>query len=283
MCEKHDPEPTKREKGPREKALERDRKAAFVLDDFASQLVRGRPALDVALGEVCLRLDEGDLYVELHRAKKTDFAHEDLGISSGSFYNLLSLASGLRARPVLKQAVMAGLVSTLKALTVMPLAEGEQEEAFAAAAMEMTVKDLQALVKAGGGEVTEEGAYSLDLLNSLYVPLALLPSECELGGSTSGGSGGVHGERAAGRMSLAKNPGTGPGLPAARWSGYSRASVTRNSICVRILTSWASSPASALVAGRTPSSATGTTNASPGASTSTAAFRSAGSSVVSAA
>ena len=212
MCEKHDPEPTKREKGPREKALERDRKAAFVLDDFASQLVRGRPALDVALGEICLRLDEGDLYVELHRAKKTDFAHEDLGIKSRKFFNLLSLASGLRARPVLKQAVMAGLVTTLKALTVMPLAEGEHEEAFAAAAMEMTVKDLQALVKAGGGEVTEEGAYSLDLLITRSMcPWLYFPPSVNSVDLLPGGLGGCMGKEPPVGCLWRKTPGRVPG------------------------------------------------------------------------
>ena len=108
------------------------------LDAVAVRLARGRPAIDLALGEIFLRMAEAGHIEELLFSKKTDFANEALGIPPRTFFSLCELAAGLRERPLLRQAVLSGEVSPGKARRVMDLAVGEEEAAWTAAAMEMT-------------------------------------------------------------------------------------------------------------------------------------------------
>jgi hypothetical protein len=189
MCDRHDPEPAKRKgrkkkqrkknenrrqgkpkKGSRQHEAEYLAKFARKLDYRAFRLARGRPALDLALGEIFLRLSEGDRLLEINRAKRGDYTVEDVGLPRRYFYSFAKLARGLQVRPILKKAVMAGAVSTLKALTVMPLAVEEHESMFTAAAMEMTVDQLKALVKAGGGTVEDEDALALHTMRFTMTP-----------------------------------------------------------------------------------------------------------------
>ena len=88
----------------RKSEVERCERLARELDLKALKLARGRPAVDVALGEVFLRLSEGDRLIELGYAKKSDFANEELGLPPRTFFALCELAEGLRERPLLKQA-----------------------------------------------------------------------------------------------------------------------------------------------------------------------------------
>ncbi len=129
---------------------------ALKMDAAAMRMVRGRPAIDVALGEIFLRMAEGGHIDELCFSKKTDFANEALGIPPRTFFSLSELASGLRERPLLKQAVLSGEVSAEKARTVMKLAVGEDEGAWVAAAVELTGKDLKEAVRKRSG-AEEEG------------------------------------------------------------------------------------------------------------------------------
>ena len=126
------------------------------LDAVAVRLARGRPAIDLALGEIFLRMAEAGHIEELLFSKKTDFANEALGIPPRTFFSLCELAAGFRDRPLLRQAVLSGEVSPGKARRVMDLAVGEEEAAWTAAAMEMTEKELKAAVKERTGEEGED-------------------------------------------------------------------------------------------------------------------------------
>ncbi len=110
----------------------------------------------MALGEIFLRLCEGDRLADLCYAKKSDFANEALGLPPRTFFALCELAAGLRERLLLKEAVLSGEVSPLKARMVMEMAVGEREAAFTAAAMEMTLSELKELVKGGGEDGGDE-------------------------------------------------------------------------------------------------------------------------------
>ena len=148
----------------RQSEVQELQKLAPELDAIAVRLARGKPALDLALGEIFLRLSEGDFLIDLAFAKKTDFANEALGLPPRTFFVLMELAAGLRERPLLKKAVLAGAVSPLKARLIMSVAVDQHEAAFTAAALEMTVKQLKELVESVGGEVCDEEIYVLRTL-----------------------------------------------------------------------------------------------------------------------
>ncbi len=134
------------------------------MDAVAVRLARGRPAIDLALGEIFLRMAQAGHLETLCFSKKTDFANEALGIPPRTFFSLCELAAGLRDRPLLRQAVLSGEVSPGKARRVMDLAVGEEEAAWTAAAMEMTEKELKAAMKERTGEEGEDFAGGMKTL-----------------------------------------------------------------------------------------------------------------------
>ena len=125
-------------------AIEEQR--AWRLDTIALHLARGRAAIDVALGEILLRLGEDDRLDELGASCKKDYANEQLGLPARTFFALEELALGLRSRPILKQAVLAGEVSTVKARIAFKADADADEAAVTVAAMEMTVEQLKSFV-----------------------------------------------------------------------------------------------------------------------------------------
>jgi len=137
---------------------------AHRLDAAAIRLARGRPAIDLALGEIFLRIAQGGHIEELSFSKLTDFANEALGIPPRTFFSLCELASGLRERPLLRRAVLSGRVTPEKARMVMNLATGEDEGAWTVAAMEMTGMELKAAVKERSGEEAVERGWRLKTL-----------------------------------------------------------------------------------------------------------------------
>jgi len=134
------------------------------LDAVAVRLARGRPAIDLALGEIFLRMAEGGQIEELSFSKKADFANEALGIPPRTFFSLCELAAGLRERPLLRQAVLIGKVTTTKARVVMKLAVGEDEGAWVAAAMAMTGRELKEAVKKRSGVEEEDDSWRMKTL-----------------------------------------------------------------------------------------------------------------------
>jgi hypothetical protein len=134
---------------PEKEALPDD---AFAVDAAAYRLVRGRGAIDLALGETLHRLSLGDRLLQLGYAKQVDYMRERMGVPPRTVYLWLRLARGLKERPLLRRAVVAGAVSARKGLAVLPVAHGDDEAFWTAAAMTATETDLEAAVRATGRE-----------------------------------------------------------------------------------------------------------------------------------
>jgi hypothetical protein len=113
-------------------------------------LARGEGALDLALGEVLLRLFDGDRLLQLGYARQVDYARERLGVKPGLMYRWMRLARGLATRPVLRSAVEGGVVSGAKACVVMDAATGEREAPWTVAAAALPLGELQRRVEGEG-------------------------------------------------------------------------------------------------------------------------------------
>ncbi|MHC4472868.1 MAG: HNH endonuclease, partial [Planctomycetota bacterium] len=143
--------------------------AAFALDAALVRLARSRGAVELAIGETLLELFRGSRLLDLGYARKVDYARERLGVPPRTMFLWLRLAKGLASRPVLRSAVVRGAVSPRKALAVLPVAEGLAEEAWTAAAMSMTLRDLDARVRAAGRE-PETGLFPVETLVLAMTP-----------------------------------------------------------------------------------------------------------------
>jgi hypothetical protein len=130
------------------------------VDAELARLARGRGAIDLALGDALLVLFEGDRLQRLGYARRKDYARERLGVSPRLMFSWLELARELRSRPILRRAVIAGVVTRRKALLVAPVASGDAELAWTAAAMACSCADLELRVREAGA------APGLDALES---------------------------------------------------------------------------------------------------------------------
>ena len=126
------------------------------------RVARSRGAVDLALGETLLRLFQGDRLLRLGFAKRADYAREQLGVPARTMFGWVQLARGLSERSMLRRAVVLGAVTPRKALAILPVAHGEQEEAWTAAAMTSTLAALQTRVRAEGQE--PEGVFEVESL-----------------------------------------------------------------------------------------------------------------------
>lgn len=125
-------------------------------DEAAARVARSCGAFDLALGVTLDGLFRRDFLLQLGCARESDYARERLGVSPSLMYSWVQLARGLACRPLLRQAVAAGVVSTRKALAVMPLAVGDFEPAWTEAAMRLTLREIASAVRAAGKESPEE-------------------------------------------------------------------------------------------------------------------------------
>ena len=123
---------------------------AVRLDGLAVRAARGSGALDLAIGEVLVRLFEGNRLSELGGAGHSDYIRERLGIPAATGLGWATLARGLVRRPLLRRAVVNGLVSPRKALAVMRVANDDSEAAWTHAAMALPLYELERRVKAEG-------------------------------------------------------------------------------------------------------------------------------------
>ena len=123
---------------------------ALELDQAAVRLARQRGRLDVDIGETLLVLCDGDRLLQLGYSRQVDYARERMGVSARSLALWLRLARALATRPLLKRAVVSGVVSSRKALAVVPLAVGAGERPWTTAAMNATVVELEAAARSAG-------------------------------------------------------------------------------------------------------------------------------------
>ncbi len=100
------------------------------------------------MGDALHRLTQGDRLLRLGFASLKDYARERLGIGESTGRNMARLSHELVFRPRLASAVRSGELSSRKAQCILPVALGEQEERWIARAKEMTVRELEAAVRA---------------------------------------------------------------------------------------------------------------------------------------
>lgn len=125
---------------------------ALRADKDAVRVARGRGLIEVALGETMSKLFRGDGLLQLGYSRESDYMRERMGEPPRTMFQCLRLAEGLRERPLLRRAVIAGVVKARKALTVFPVARGEEEAFWTKAAMTATIGELEQGVRAAGRE-----------------------------------------------------------------------------------------------------------------------------------
>jgi hypothetical protein len=122
------------------------------LDRAAVRMARSQGAIEVALGDALARLFDRDGLIRLGYARQVDYAREHLGVPPRTMYAWVNLARALRDRPLLRAAVEGGVVSPRKASAVAPLAVGDAEELWVAAAMRLPLRELESAARAEGIE-----------------------------------------------------------------------------------------------------------------------------------
>jgi len=84
---------------------------ALGLDEALVRTARSLGAFDLALGLTLVPLFERGLLAQLSYSREADYARDRLGIPPSTMFSCVRLARELRSRPVLRQAVTAGVWS----------------------------------------------------------------------------------------------------------------------------------------------------------------------------
>ena len=111
------------------------------------KVARAAGALDLAIGDGLAALTIGDRLVSLGFSGLRDYAREVLGIRERTAQAMARLSRQLRARPLLRAAVMAGEVRPRNAQAVLPVAAGDAEALWVERAGRETVRALEAAVR----------------------------------------------------------------------------------------------------------------------------------------
>ncbi len=119
------------------------------LDALAVCCARGAGACEVAIGEGLDLLARSGGDVRLGYSGVGDLARERLGLPADQARRLRRNAARLRARPLLRQAVLRGEVTSRKAEVVLGDALGAAEAYWVERARVDTVRRLEAAVRAG--------------------------------------------------------------------------------------------------------------------------------------
>lgn len=120
----------------------------MLLDRLLVRVARGRGAIDVALGECLAALSNGDRVLRLGYSGLGDYARERLDVQPRTAQAMAHLARALRARPLLRDAVHRGEVSTRKAQAVLRMAVGTEQAEWVARARLETVRALEQAARA---------------------------------------------------------------------------------------------------------------------------------------
>jgi hypothetical protein len=123
------------------------REDAAALDALAFDSARGGGAHEVAIGEGLDLLARTGGDVRLGFSCIGDLARERLGIGARQAQRLRRNAVALRARPLLRTAVLRGEVSARKAEVVIPVAAGAEEAYWVERARVDTVRRLEAAIR----------------------------------------------------------------------------------------------------------------------------------------
>jgi hypothetical protein len=120
--------------------------ASLLVDRLIVKVARASGAIAIAMGECLDHLCQGDGTMRLGYSNLGDYAREELSLPARTARELAQLARELRARPILRQAVRAGVVGTAQAMAVMPLAIGDAELGWVERATRGTVRALRVAV-----------------------------------------------------------------------------------------------------------------------------------------
>ena len=121
-----------------------------------ASLARVRGATDVAIAEGLDLLRRGDRLSVL-ACHLDDYAREVLDLGRRATEGLARLGRELGKRPLLREALRAGRVRLRAAQTILGVAAGKDEATWVARAERMTVRELEAAVRAAGrGEPFED-------------------------------------------------------------------------------------------------------------------------------
>src|SRR4051812_28089454 len=140
---------------PRERDESVCHEMARAVDALLVRVARGKGALDIAVGEALDVLGNDGRVLELGHSSIGDYARERLGIAASTAQKMVRFARKLRARPILRAAVRTGEVAQRAAEAIMHVAVGENEAAWVERARRLTVRALQAAVKAETGACDE--------------------------------------------------------------------------------------------------------------------------------
>jgi hypothetical protein len=127
---------------------------AHAIEALLVRVARGQGALDVAIASRLERIERGGP-LRLGFSSIGDYARERHGLPASSAEKMVRFSRELRTRPLLRQAVWNGEVSTRKAETVLRAARGDDEATWVARAREQTVRALHEALKsqtATGGD-----------------------------------------------------------------------------------------------------------------------------------
>jgi len=118
-------------------------------------------AIELEIGEGLLALSEGRRLISLGYSSVGDYAREVLGDEHRTAENRVHLARELRKRPLLRAAVFSGAVGRRAAEIVLPVATGDDQQAWVALARTCTTRALEELVRkerhaSGKAETLEE-------------------------------------------------------------------------------------------------------------------------------
>ena len=152
-----------------------------------ASMARVRGAIDVAIAEGLDLLRRGDRLPAL-ACHLDDFGREVLDLERRATEGLARLGAGLRTRPRLREALRDGRVRLRAAQTILKVAVGDAEAAWVARTERMTVRELEAAVRAEGrGEKPEEPWLRL---RACVAPgeRVVLDAALELAGEVVGGS-----------------------------------------------------------------------------------------------
>jgi hypothetical protein len=116
---------------------------------------RARAAVELAIAEGLALLRKGERLPRLGY-HLDDYCREVLDLGESSSRTLVNLWDALRARPLLRNAILAGRVSRSAALAVLPLAKRDAEAEWVERAATGSVRALRAAARAAGGEPEDE-------------------------------------------------------------------------------------------------------------------------------
>ena len=135
--------------------LRRGEPVADHLEAALASMGRARGATDVAIAEGLDLLRRGDRLPALG-CHLDDYAREVLDLGKRAALGLARLGRELRTRPLLRAALRAGRVRLRAAQTILNVAAGSDEAAWVARAEQLTVRELEAAVRAAGRPEDED-------------------------------------------------------------------------------------------------------------------------------